>query len=103
MNPRDCDAQLAAMGALTPLNMVDYARECCGIMKGVMMQRTLTITDYGKDHGFGRYVVVAENQIPSEDNESVNSNDPRDALDLVNRWMAEVIKKGENDGRNEVA
>ena len=27
MNPRECDKQLEAMGALTPLNMVDYANK----------------------------------------------------------------------------
>lgn len=31
--------------------------ECPGCLKGETMERRMTITDYGKDYGFGRYCI----------------------------------------------
>jgi hypothetical protein len=58
----------------------------------MMQRRRLTIDDYGKDYGFSRYVASAKNSDPSVENEKVNSSDPRDVLDLVNRWIVEGVK-----------
>lgn len=52
------------------------------------MTRSLTITDYGKDYGYGRYFLVDSGR-PGEDLKQIGSNDRAEIEKAVKEFMEE--------------
>lgn len=50
------------------------------------MSRTLSVKDYGKDTGYGRFFVTADSGTADEDIIRIGTNNFKEVQEIINEW-----------------